>query len=110
MHASRAETIFCFMVFPKGYTDPSGDELTATRALYDGIPLASKFVWLIECREMPAIVAIERATDHRANTVRADHELGLDSSAIGESPEDAVATLLYARQAIVALRREFLNR
>jgi hypothetical protein len=25
------------MVFPKGYTDPSDDELTATRALYDGV-------------------------------------------------------------------------
>jgi hypothetical protein len=32
------------MVFPKGYTDPSDDELAATRILYDGVPLASKFV------------------------------------------------------------------
>jgi hypothetical protein len=98
------------MVFPKGYTDPSDDELTATPALYDGAPLASKFVWLIERRGLPAIVAIECGTGHRANTVRADHELGLDSSAVGESQEDAVATLLYAHQSVVALRREFLNR
>jgi hypothetical protein len=101
MHASRAVTIFGFMVFPKGYTDPSDDELTATRALYDGVPLASKFVWLIERRGLRSIVAIERVTDHRANTVRADHELGLDSSAVGESQEDAVATLLYVRQAVL---------
>ena len=49
---------------------------------------------------MRAIVAIECVTDHRANTVRADPELGPDSSAVGESQEDAVATLLYARQAV----------
>jgi hypothetical protein len=70
------------MVFPKAYKDPSDDELTATRALYDGVPLASKFVRLIERHGLPAIFAIERVTDHRANIVRADHELGLDSSAV----------------------------
>ena len=31
------------------------------------------------------IVAIESVTDHRANTVRADHELGFVSRAVGES-------------------------
>ena len=46
------------------------------------------------------VVAIERLTDDRAHAVGADHELGLDLSAIGEGEHDAVASLLQSGQAV----------
>ena len=46
------------------------------------------------------VVAIEHLTDDRAHAIGADHDLGLDVGAIGESEHDAVASLLYPRQAM----------
>ena len=45
-------------------------------------------------------IAIERLADYRAHAVGADHELGLDLSAIGESEEGPVASLRYLDQAV----------
>ena len=46
------------------------------------------------------VVPIERLTDNRAHAVGADHDLGLDLGAIGESEHDTVASLLQSGQAV----------
>src|ERR1700730_4730570 len=46
------------------------------------------------------VVAIERAAGDRAHAIGADHDLRLDLSAIGESENDTVASLLQSGQAM----------
>jgi hypothetical protein len=46
------------------------------------------------------VVAVERLADDRAHTIGADHDLGLDASAIGESEGDSVAALLQSGEAV----------
>src|ERR1700745_127632 len=46
------------------------------------------------------VLAIERPADDRAHAIGADHDLRLDLSAIGESENDTVASLLQSCQAM----------
>src|SRR5262245_11699591 len=46
------------------------------------------------------VVAVERLPDDRAHAIGADHDLGLDASAIGESERDTVAALLQSCEAV----------
>ena len=49
------------------------------------------------------IVPVESMADDRAHPVGADHELGFDLGAVGESEDDAFASLLDTNQAMVQM-------
>ena len=55
------------------------------------------------------VVAIERLADHRANTVRGDHDIRLDRGAIGEAELDRAAAIVYGSEPVTKMDRSGID-